>query len=127
MFAVARAVAALCAQIGCARVARSGAPNSFTVSDVLAVSVVYSPRAGEVDEVLLSLREGATVADALRESGMAARHDTNQLVVGVWGRVAAPGDALRDRDRVELYRPLQVDPKEARRLRQHKQRGRLKR
>ena len=34
------------------------------------------------------------------------------------------GDRLRDRDRVELYRPLLVDPKEARRLRQQKQRSR---
>lgn len=96
-------------------------------ADMLSVTVVYSPRAGEVDEVLLSLQEGATVADALRDSGLAARHDTSQLAVGVWGVLAALSDGLRDRDRVELYRPLQVDPKEARRLRQQKQRGRLKR
>ena len=96
-------------------------------ADMLSVTVVYSPRAGEVDEVLLSLQEGATVADALRDSGLAARHDTSQLAVGVWGVLAALSDGLRDRDRVELYRPLQVDPKEARRLRQQEQRGRLKR
>ena len=96
-------------------------------ADVMLVTVAYSPRAGEVDEVLLSLQAGATVADALRESGLAARHDTSELAVGVWGVLAAPADKLRDRDRVELYRPLLVDPKEARRLRQQKQRGRLKR
>ena len=95
-------------------------------ADVLSVTVVYSPRAGEVDEVLLSLQEGATVADALRESGIAGRHAIGQLAVGVWGVLAAPSDRLRDRDRVELYRPLRVDPKEARRLRQQKQRGQLK-
>ena len=94
---------------------------------MLSVTVVYSPRAGEVDEVLLSLAQGATVADALHESGIATRHDTSQLAVGVWGVLAAPDYRLRDRDRVELYRPLQVDPKEARRLRQKKQRGRLER
>ena len=96
-------------------------------AEVLSVTVVCSPRAGAVDEVLLSLPEGATVADALRESGMAARHETEKLAVGVWGVLAALSDQLRDRDRVELYRPLQVDPKEARRLRQQKQRGQLKR
>lgn len=96
-------------------------------ADVLSVTVAFSPRAGQVDETLLSLPEGATVADALRASGMSARHDTRELAVGVWGVLAEPGDRLRDRDRVELYRPLQVDPKEARRLRQQKQRGRLKR
>ncbi len=96
-------------------------------ADVLLVTVVSSPRAGEVDEVLLSLPEGATVADALRESGMAIRHNTSELGVGVWGVLVAPGDRLRDRDRVELYRPLLVDPKEARRLRQQKQRSQFKR
>lgn len=96
-------------------------------ADVLSVSVVFSPRAGEVDEVLLSLQEGATVADALRESGMAIRHDISELAIGVWGVLAVPGDRLRDRDRVELYRPLLVDPKEARRLRQQKQRSQLRR
>jgi putative ubiquitin-RnfH superfamily antitoxin RatB of RatAB toxin-antitoxin module len=96
-------------------------------AEMLSVTVAYSPRAGVVDEVLLSLSEGATVSDALRESGFATRHDTAQLAVGVWGVLAEPGDRLRDRDRVELYRPLQMDPKEARRLRQQKQRGQLKR
>ncbi len=94
---------------------------------VLSVTVAYSSRAGEVDEVVLSLQDGATVADALRESGVSERHDTRQLAVGVWGAVVALSDRLRDRDRIELYRPLQVDPKEARRLRQQKQRGPLKR
>ncbi len=96
-------------------------------ADVLSVTVACSPRAGVVDEVLLSLPEGATVADALRASGMGDRHDTSGLAIGVWGMLAEPGDRLRDRDRVELYRPLLVDPKEARRLRQQKQRSQLKR
>ena len=95
--------------------------------DVVSVSVVYSPRGGEIDEVTLSLPEGATVADALRESGVSERHDTRQLGVGVWGVLVELSDRLRDRDRIEIYRPLQVDPKEARRLRQQKQRGQIKR
>lgn len=96
-------------------------------ADVLSVTVAFSPRVGVVDEVMLSLPEGGTVADALRESGLNDRHDMRGLAVGVWGVLAEPGDRLRDRDRVELYRPLLVDPKEARRLRQQKQRGQLKR
>jgi uncharacterized protein len=96
-------------------------------AELMSVTVACSPRAGVVDEVLLALPQGATVADALRESGMHTRHDTSKLAVGVWGVLAEPGDRLRDRDRVELYRPLLVDPKEARRLRQQKQRGQLKR
>ncbi len=90
----------------------------------LRISVAYSPRAGEVDEVNLRLDPGATVADALRESGLQARHPglaLEALPVGIWGAFCNRGDALRDRDRVELYRPLRVDPKEARRQRQRAQ------
>jgi uncharacterized protein len=86
----------------------------------LSVSVAYSPRAGEVDEVSLQLEPGATVADALRASGLQARYPgvaLDALPVGIWGAFCERGDALRDHDRVEVYRPLRVDPKEARRRR----------
>ena len=86
----------------------------------LRVSVAYSPRAGEVDEVKLQLAPGATVADALNASGLLQRYPglaLDALPVGIWGAFCDRGDALRDRDRVELYRPLRVDPKDARRRR----------
>lgn len=92
----------------------------------LRISVAFSPRAGEVDEVQLLLPDGATVADALRASAMQARHPAHALdglPVGVWGAFCERDAPLRDRDRVELYRPLLVDPKEARRQRQRVQRG----
>jgi putative ubiquitin-RnfH superfamily antitoxin RatB of RatAB toxin-antitoxin module len=92
----------------------------------LRVSVAFSPRAGEVDVVELLLPAGATVADALRESGMQARHPGHaleKLPVGIWGAFCERTDPLRDRDRVEVYRPLQVDPMEARRQRQRVQRA----
>jgi len=94
---------------------------------LLTVSVAYSPRAGEVDEVTLQLTPGATVAEALRVSGLQQRHAglaLDALPVGIWGAFCDRGDVLRDRDRVELYRPLQVDPKDARR-RRHRAQGRL--
>ena len=92
----------------------------------LRISVVFSPRAGEVDEVQLMLPPGATVADALQASGMPSRHpqfDLAALPVGIWGAFCERSDVLRDQDRVELYRPLRVDPKEARRQRHQVQRG----
>ncbi len=92
----------------------------------LRVSVAYSPRAGEVDEVNVELPVGATLADALQASGMAQRHaglDLAAASLGVWGRAQAPSHLLRDRDRVEIYRELRVDPKEARRLRYRKGRS----
>jgi putative ubiquitin-RnfH superfamily antitoxin RatB of RatAB toxin-antitoxin module len=92
----------------------------------LHVSVAFSPRAGEVDEVELVLPAGATVATALAASGMQTRHpqvDLSLLPVGIWGSFCERSDVLRDRDRVEVYRPLLVDPKEARRQRYQTQRG----
>lgn len=87
------------------------------------VTVAYSPRPGEVDEIALQVHEGTTVGDALRRSGLLERHpaiDLSAQKVGVWGRVQPLETALRERDRVEVYRPLTVDPKEARRLRYRK-------
>jgi putative ubiquitin-RnfH superfamily antitoxin RatB of RatAB toxin-antitoxin module len=92
-------------------------------AEPLRVSVAYSPRAGEVDEVVIDVPPGATLIDAIRASGMVQRHpglDLSQSRLGIWGRVQAEDTALRERDRVEIYRPLQVDPKEARRLRYRK-------
>lgn len=89
----------------------------------LHVSVAYSPRAGEVDEVAVVLESGATLIDAIHASGMLQRHaglDLTRAKLGIWGRVQPAQTPLRERDRVEIYRPLQVDPKEARRLRYRK-------
>jgi putative ubiquitin-RnfH superfamily antitoxin RatB of RatAB toxin-antitoxin module len=83
------------------------------------VEVVYCPRPGCTDRVSLLLSEGASVQDAVAASGLCQRHALAEgsFEVGVWGHKQPPQARLRDRDRVELYRPLQVDPKEARRLR----------
>ena len=74
--------------------------------------------------VTLELTAGCTVADALRFSRLLERHGLtlDGLRCGVWGRVQPLDALLRDGDRVELYRPLSVDPKEARRLRYKRQR-----
>jgi hypothetical protein len=45
--------------------------------------------------------------------------------MGVWGRAREAESPLRDRDRVEIYRPLTVDPKEARRQRYQRHKERL--
>lgn len=90
------------------------------------IEVVYSPCERVVDHVELEVPEGSTVAEALQASGLLQRHpgiDPGLQRMGVWGRSCRPDDALREGDRVELYRVLEVDPKEARRLRQQRQRG----
>ena len=63
---------------------------------------------------MLDLPDAATVADAVAASGF------DQACVddyAVFGERVAAGDVLRDGDRLELLRPLQIDPKEARRRR----------
>lgn len=85
----------------------------------LRVEVVYCPRPGETDRTALDLPAGATLADALAASGVLQRHGLlgTELRTGIWCKPKPTDTPLRDRDRVELYRPLIVDPKEARRQR----------
>ncbi len=80
---------------------------------LLQVQVAYSPAPGQCELVVLQLPAGSTLADAWRASGF----PTDGLKAGIWAKVKEPGTELRDGDRVELYRPLTVDPKEARRQR----------
>jgi putative ubiquitin-RnfH superfamily antitoxin RatB of RatAB toxin-antitoxin module len=84
------------------------------------VEVVYAAAPHDVRQVSLRVREGSTLADAVRAShlldGMtAAQADT--LQPGIWGHSAALQTPLHAGDRVELTRDLLVDPKEARRQR----------
>ena len=62
----------------------------------------------------------ATVLDAIRASGVLERFasiDVSRCEVGVWGRATTLEARLAQGDRVELYRPLVMDPMQARRLR----------
>jgi putative ubiquitin-RnfH superfamily antitoxin RatB of RatAB toxin-antitoxin module len=82
------------------------------------VTVVWAtPRIQDV--VALTLPAGATVAAAIALSGLLEIHriDAGTTRAGLHGRVVGDDTALRDGDRVEICRPLVVDPKEARRLR----------
>lgn len=87
------------------------------MSTQITAEVVY---ATPEDQVLLSviLPSNSTVADALRESGLPKQFpkvNFDQLQAGIWGNTVTPDHAVLDGDRVEFYRPLQLDPKEARR------------
>lgn len=90
----------------------------------LQVIVVYSPRAREVREVALRVESGSTVLHALHASGLLQLFpalDQPSVAVGVWGRKVSLNHTLQDGDRIEIYRPLGVDPKTARRQRFAKQ------
>lgn len=89
----------------------------------ISIEVVRCTSADSVERVALRLPAGSTVADALRASGLVAEVGTVAPDVGVNGRRVAADRVLNDGDRVELYRPLRVDPMQARRLRAARQRG----
>ncbi|MDA1074944.1 MAG: RnfH family protein [Proteobacteria bacterium] len=90
------------------------------------VELVY---AGEHDQLILhlDLPVGATIHDGLAAASCLSDFqslcvnnglDVQAMAVGVFGVICEHDRVLSDGDRVELYRPLQMDPKEARRLRQ---------
>ena len=69
--------------------------------------------------VFLKLPEGATVQNALDKSGFFEKFglDSKTNKVGIYSKLAKPDTILRERDRVEIYRPLIADPKEVRKKR----------
>jgi putative ubiquitin-RnfH superfamily antitoxin RatB of RatAB toxin-antitoxin module len=85
----------------------------------LRIEVVYALPESE-DAVQLTLSAGAKVRDAVLASGILERHpqiDLGRHKIGIYGKVVAASALLADGDRVEIYRPLLLDPKEARRRR----------
>lgn len=85
----------------------------------ISVEVVYAlPH--EQTVMAVDLTAPATVADAIMRSGVLARFPElalPELKVGIYGRITRLDEAVRDGDRVEIYRGLIADPKDARRMR----------
>jgi putative ubiquitin-RnfH superfamily antitoxin RatB of RatAB toxin-antitoxin module len=79
---------------------------------VIRVEVVCARREG-ANSVTVQLPAGATVRDAVAASGLCA----DLRAVGIFGRRVRGDAPLADGDRVEIYRPLLLDPKERRRQR----------
>lgn len=85
----------------------------------LTVSVVYA-EPERVFTAELSLPVGATVIDAIERSGIRAGRpgiEIREDRLGVFARKTSFDTELRDGDRVEIYRALRIDPREARRKR----------
>lgn len=89
----------------------------MTGKATIEVEVVYA-RPQRQELITLTVPDGTTVAGAIAASGIEARfpdEDLTRLPTGIWGRRAERGRRLADGDRVEIYRPLRMDPREARR------------
>lgn len=91
---------------------------------MLSIEVCYALREQQT-RIALMLPAGATVNDALVASGILDLHpeiDLSTQKVGILGKLAPLDALLADYDRVEIYRPLIVDPKVARQRRVEKNR-----
>ena len=85
----------------------------------LRVEVVYALK-DKYRRVPLTLEEGASLQQAVELSGLLAEFpdiDLEKNKTGIWGKLAKLDTILRNRDRVEIYRPLIADPKEIRKQR----------
>ena len=86
---------------------------------MLEIEIVY----GLVDRQVLknmTVAEGTTVREAALQSGLEVEFpelDLQQAPLGIFGKAVKDETVLCDGDRIEVYRPLLIDPKEARRKR----------
>lgn len=83
------------------------------------VEVIYAlPEKQEI--IPVTLAEGASVQDAIEKSGLLEKYpdiDLKKNKLGIFAKLSKPETVLRDRDRVEIYRPLIADPKAVRKQR----------
>ncbi len=86
---------------------------------MITVEVVYAlPK----EQTLLSFtaKEGISAKDAILQSGILEQYpelDIEKMDIGLFGKMKKMTEKLRDKDRVEIYRPLIADPKEVRKRR----------
>ena len=89
------------------------------MSETIRVEVVYAlPQKQEI--FATNLPDGSTVRQAVEASGVLQKYPEIDLAknkLGIFSKLAKPDAVLRDRDRVEIYRPLIADPKEVRKQR----------
>ena len=83
------------------------------------------------EQVLISLdvEQGTTVEQAIKLSGVLEKFpeiDLTKNKFGVFGKATKADEVLREKDRVEIYRPLIADPKESRRKRAEKKESKKK-
>lgn len=80
------------------------------------VELVYIAISKNCLHYKMDLKQGATVEEALIESNIYSTcPETRELPVGVYGKRVSVDQVLKEGDRIEIYRPLILDPKEKRR------------
>jgi len=90
--------------------------------ELISIEVAYATPEQQVI-VALNVPENTTVETAIKSSGLLTRFseiDLSATAVGIFGKLCELNQPLKAGDRVEIYRPLHNDPKEARRQRARK-------
>jgi putative ubiquitin-RnfH superfamily antitoxin RatB of RatAB toxin-antitoxin module len=89
------------------------------MNNEILVEVAYAlPKQQLILELMVP--EGTTAEQAVQKSGVLAKFpeiDLTQNKLGIFGKLVKADTVLREKDRVEIYRPLIADPKEVRRQR----------
>ena len=89
------------------------------MSEMITIEVVY-PLPEKQEIISVKMPAGTNVRQAVEASGVLQKHpeiDLGKNKLGVFAKLVKPDAPLRDRDRVEIYRPLIADPKEVRKQR----------
>jgi len=89
------------------------------MSDRINIEVVYA-LPGEQTLLEQQVASGTTVAEAIDACGILNKFpdiDLSKNKLGIFGKLTKADAVLRDKDRIEIYRPLIADPKEVRRRR----------
>lgn len=89
------------------------------MADSIKIEVAYA-RPDRQEVVGLTMPAGSTLRQAIEASGLLQRYpdiDLAKAKVGIFGKLGKMDTVLRERDRVEIYRPLIADPKEVRKQR----------
>jgi putative ubiquitin-RnfH superfamily antitoxin RatB of RatAB toxin-antitoxin module len=89
----------------------------MSVSNNISIEIVYAIATRQV-LLEMSVRQGTTIGQAIERSAIADMlpgENLSGLPVGVWGKLADRHQLAVAGDRIELYRPLLIDPREARR------------
>ena len=87
--------------------------------ELMTIEVVYA-LADKQELFTIKLPLGASAIEAVEASGVLKKYpeiDLSKNKLGVFAKLVKPDTPLRDRDRVEIYRPLIADPKEVRKQR----------
>ncbi|WP_235584471.1 RnfH family protein [Massilia sp. MS-15] len=92
---------------------------------MLHISVCYASANGEFLRPL-TVAPGTTIGQAIEMSGVLEAYPDINLTtqpVGIYAKKKTLDTVLRERNRIEIYRPLVADPKESRRKRAARREG----